>query len=53
MLLAPIAGVLVDRLAAGFWLASRLPALRAIVRPIYVERGILPLPAVDSGTKTL
>jgi len=40
-------------LAAGFWLVSRLPALRAIVRPIYIERGILPVPAVDSGTKTL
>jgi hypothetical protein len=35
------------------WLASRLPALRAIVRPIYIERGILPVPAVDSGAKTL
>ena len=40
-------------LAAGLWLATRLPALRAIVRPIYIERGILPVPAVDSGTKTL
>ena len=39
--------------AAGFWLVSRLPALRAIVRPIYIERGILPVPAVDSGTKML
>jgi MFS family permease len=28
--------------AAGLWLASRLPMLRAIVRPIYVRRGILP-----------
>jgi MFS family permease len=37
----------------GLWLASRLPALRAIVRPIYIERGILPVPSVDSGTKTL
>jgi MFS family permease len=40
-------------LAAGLWLASRLPALRAIVHPIYIERGILPVPAVDSGAKTL
>ena len=39
--------------AAGAWLASRLPALRAIVRPIYVERGILPVPSVDTGAKTL
>jgi MFS family permease len=30
-------------IAAGLWLASRLPALRAIVRPIYVQRGILPV----------
>jgi MFS family permease len=38
---------------AGLWLASRLPALRAIVHPIYRERGILPVPAVDTGAKTL
>ena len=37
----------------GLWLATRLPRLRAIVRPIYVERGILPVPAIDSGSKTL
>jgi MFS family permease len=29
--------------ATGLWLASRLPSLRAIVRPIYIERGILPV----------
>jgi MFS family permease len=28
-------------LVAGLWLARRLPTLRAIVRPIYIERGIL------------
>ena len=38
---------------SGAWLASRLPALRAIVHPIYRERGILPAPAVDSGGKSL
>jgi MFS family permease len=38
---------------AGLWLASRLLALRALVRPIYIERGILPVPEVDSGVKTL
>jgi hypothetical protein len=43
----------VSALGAGLWLATRLPALRAIVRPIYIERGILPVPAVDSGVKTL
>ena len=40
-------------LVSGLWFASRLPALRAIVRPIYVERGILPVAAVDTGAKTL
>jgi MFS family permease len=43
----------VSCIAAAIWLASRLPALRAIVRPIYVERGILPVPVVDTGAKTL
>ena len=37
----------------GLWFARRLPTLRALVRPIYIERGILPVPAVDSGAKTL
>jgi MFS family permease len=37
----------------GLWFAGKLPSLRAMVRPIYVERGILPVPAVDTGTKTL
>lgn len=27
--------------ATGVWFMSRLPALRAVVRPIYIERGIL------------
>ena len=50
-----IAGFVADRLgpsttivlggvgciAGGLWLALKLPALRAEVRPIYVERGIL------------
>lgn len=29
-------------IAGGTWFAIRLPALRAILRPIYVEKGILP-----------
>ena len=51
-----IAGVAADRIgaattvllggiacvAAGIWFALRLPALRAVLRPIYVEKGILP-----------
>jgi MFS family permease len=62
-----LAGVAADRIGSrwtialggaacilnGLWLAARLPRLRAIVHPIYVERGILPVPAVDSGTKSL
>ncbi len=38
---------------AGIWFAVRLPSLRQLVRPIYVERGILPAPATDTGAKTL
>jgi MFS family permease len=54
-----IAGVAADRigeqptillggiacLAAAAWFALRLPALRELVRPVYVERGILPAAA--------
>jgi MFS family permease len=62
-----LAGVVADRIGAqttiglcggvcvltGVWFAGKLPSLRAIVRPIYIERGILPVPAVDTGTKSL
>ena len=62
-----IAGMIASRLGApitiatggllcvfsGAWFASQLPTLRRHVRPIYVERGIITVPAVDSGTKTL
>jgi MFS family permease len=63
-----LAGVLADRIGApltialgggvcciaAFWFGSKLPLLRALVRPIYVERGILPVPAVvDAGQKAL
>ena len=58
-----MAGVLADRIgepmtiAAGGvacllgagWFASRLPALRELVRPIYVERGILPASAARAS----
>lgn len=51
-----IAGVAADRIGApmtillgglaciagGIWFSVRLPALRAVLRPIYVEKGILP-----------
>lgn len=40
-------------LAAGGWFAWRLPTIRALVRPVYRELGILTTPAVDPGTKTL
>jgi MFS family permease len=45
-------GGLVSLITAA-WYASKLPLLRSIVHPIYRERGILPVPAVDSGAKTL
>jgi predicted MFS family arabinose efflux permease len=62
-----IAGVVADRigapntimlggvacLAGGIWFALRLPALRVLVRPIYVARGIIAVPDVDSGAKTM
>ena len=40
-------------LAAGAWFASRLPMIRALVRPVYHRMGILTVPAVDAGSKTL
>jgi MFS family permease len=62
-----LAGVAADRIGAqwtialcglacvagGLWFARQLPSMRALVRPIYADRGILPVPAVDSGAKTL
>lgn len=58
-----LAGVVADRIGApatilvggaacivaGIWFGVRLPHLRALVRPIYVRRGILAPPAVDAG----
>jgi predicted MFS family arabinose efflux permease len=40
-------------LGAGAWFAYRLSAIRAVIRPIYIERGIITAPAVDTGAKTL
>ena len=62
-----IAGVAADRIgpqrtillgglaciAAGMWFMYRLPMLREIVRPIYVERGILAAAQLDGTTKAL
>jgi MFS family permease len=36
-------------IAAGLWFATRLPVLRAAVRPIYIKRGIIAPPDVDPG----
>jgi len=62
-----IAGVAADRIgpqrtillggvaciAAGMWFMYRLPLLREIVRPIYVERGILAAAQIDGTSKAL
>jgi len=62
-----IAGVVADRigpartilvgglccLATVVWYRLRLPKLREIVRPIYVERGIIAAAEIDSGIKAL
>jgi len=40
-------------LAAGAWFGLALPGLREIVRPIYVEKGIIAAPMVDSQLKSL
>jgi MFS family permease len=40
-------------IAAGAWFALQLPALRVIVRPIYVERGILASEVTESAIKSL
>jgi MFS family permease len=39
--------------AAGVWFALRLPRLRELVRPIYVERGILAAAEIEGSTKAL
>jgi MFS family permease len=62
-----VAGVAADRIGpqrtillgglscimAGVWFALGLPRLRELVRPIYVERGILAAAQVDGTTKSL
>ncbi|MEO7368836.1 MAG: MFS transporter [Gemmatimonadaceae bacterium] len=40
-------------LLAAFWFGSRLPGLRAIVRPIYLESGIIAAAEIEAGTKAL
>jgi MFS family permease len=40
-------------IAAGVWFSLRLPRLRELVRPIYVERGILAAAQLDGTSKSL
>jgi predicted MFS family arabinose efflux permease len=40
-------------IAAGLWFATHLPRLRELVRPIYVERGILAAAEIEANTKSL
>jgi MFS family permease len=40
-------------IAAGAWFGSRLPRLRELVRPIYMERGILAAAEIEASTKAL
>jgi len=48
-----LGGLLV--IVSGIWFAYALPSIRAIVRAIYIERGIITVPPVDidTGAKTL
>ena len=39
--------------AGGAWFYTTLPRLRALIRPVYAERGLLVVPDADPGTKTL
>src|SRR5262249_4450178 len=62
-----LGGVLADRYGAMFtvmltgivciagraWFAYKLTSIRSVVRQIYRERGIITVPAVDAGGKTL
>ena len=39
--------------AAAVWFGLRLPALRVLVRPIYIERGIIASAEMEANTKSL
>jgi MFS family permease len=39
--------------ASGIWFHFNLPRLRALIRPIYAQKGLLVVPDADTGTKTL
>jgi hypothetical protein len=40
-------------IAAAAWFARRLPLLRTLVRPIYVERGIIAAAEIEGGRTSL
>jgi MFS family permease len=40
-------------LVVALWFAARLPSLRELVRPIYLERGIIGAAEMEGGTKAL
>lgn len=37
----------------GIWFYATLPRLRALIHPVYAERGLLVVPDADGGSKTL
>jgi MFS family permease len=53
----PPATVLLGGLACiggGIWFTTRLPTIRRLIRPIYVQQGIITIPTgIDPGNKTL
>jgi MFS family permease len=40
-------------LAGGIWFDSTIPRLRALIRPVFIERGLLTVPDTDAGGKSL
>lgn len=40
-------------IAGGVWFGARLPSLRALILPVYAERGIVVPPDLDTGAKAL
>jgi MFS family permease len=40
-------------IVGGAWFYTTLPRLRALIRPVYAERGLLVVPDADTGTKSL
>jgi MFS family permease len=40
-------------IASGVWFFLALPQIRAVIRPIYAQKGLLVIPDADTGAKTL